>query len=358
MPTRHHATGLRLWLALATIYVVWGSTYFGIAVAIETMPPFVMAAIRFALAGSLLLAWDLARDPAARRRPTVRELRDSAVVGILLLGVGNGFVAFGEQTVPSGIAAILVGMIPLWFAVLGWLYYRERLPRIVTIAVVIGFGGVALLVWPEGSGANRFDALGIVTLVIAPIGWAHGSLFAARSARLPARPLTASAFQMLAGAACLAIEGLLTGEASQLRPEAISLASIAAVAYLVLFGSMLAFTVYGWLLRHAPLSLVGTYAYINPVVAIALGTVFLSESITMRTLLASAIIVGAVAIIVTARGRASRLAAAGGAERTAATDSTAADAPAAPEPAAAPAARAISAGGVSRAPLPPRARSG
>lgn len=311
MPTRRYVTGPRLWFALATIYVIWGSTYFGIAVAIETIPPFLMAAIRFAIAGLALLVWDLARDPAARRWPSLREVRDSAIVGILLLGVGNGFVALGERTVASGIAAILIGMMPLWFALLGWLYFRERLPRIVGIAVAIGFAGVALLVWPSGEGANRFDALGIVVLVLAPLGWSHGSLFAAHAAQLPRRPLTASALQMLAGAIFLAGEGLLTGELSQLDLGTISTRSILAVAYLAIFGSMLAYTTYGWLLRHAPLSLVGTYAYVNPVVAVGLGWAFLHESISVRTLIASAVILGAVAIIVTARGRAARVASAG-----------------------------------------------
>ena len=248
MPTRY-VTGPRLWLAMATVYVIWGSTYLGIAIAIETMPPFLMAAFRFAVAGLLLLGWDVLRDPAARHLPTRRELGYSALVGILLLGIANGFVAFGEQTVPSGIAAILIGMVPLWLALLGWVYYRERLPRIVVIAIVVGFAGVALLLWPAGVGANSFDLVGVLVLIAAPIAWAHGSLLAARSESLPKRPLTASGLQMLAAAIFLVGEGLLTGEASQLHPEAFSPASIAAVAYLVVFGSMLAYTAYGWLLR-------------------------------------------------------------------------------------------------------------
>jgi drug/metabolite transporter (DMT)-like permease len=307
VPTRY-VTGPRLWLAMATVYVIWGSTYLGIAIAIETMPPFLMAAFRFAVAGLLLLGWDVLRDPAARHLPTRRELLHSALVGILLLGIANGFVAFGEQTVPSGIAAILIGMVPLWLALLGWVYYRDRLPRIVVVAIVVGFAGVALLLWPAGVGANSFDLVGVLVLIAAPIAWAHGSLLAARSASLPKRPLTASGLQMLAAAIFLVGEGLLTGEASQLHPETFSPASIAAVAYLIVFGSMLAYTAYGWLLRHAPISLVGTYAYVNPVVAVGLGTIFLHEEISPRTLLASAIVLGAVAMIVTARGRATRAA--------------------------------------------------
>jgi drug/metabolite transporter (DMT)-like permease len=303
MPTQRYVTGPRLWLAMATIYVIWGSTYFGIAIAIETIPPFLMAAFRFALAGTALILWELIRDPTARHWPTRRQLRDSAIVGVLLLGVGNGFVAWGEQTVPSGIAAIIIGLMPLGFALLGWIYFRERLPRIAAAAVALGFAGIALLVWPSGDGANHFDALGLFVLFLAPIGWGHGSLFAARRAQLPSRPLIASGLQMLAGAALLAIEAVLTGEPARFRADAVSFQSLAAVLYLTIFGSMVAYTAYGWLLRHAPISLVSTYAYVNPVVAVALGTVFLHEALSVRTIIASAVILAAVAIIVTTRNR-------------------------------------------------------
>lgn len=303
MPIMRDRRRLGVWLGLAVIYVIWGSTYFGIAIAIETIPPFFMAAARFAIAGLALLLVDLARNPEARHWPTRRELRDSAIVGTLLLGIGNGFVAFGEMTVPSSIAAILIGMMPVWFAIFGWLYFRERLPRIVAFAIAIGFAGVAVLLWPSGAGANQFDLFGILILLLAPLGWGHGSLFAAHRAKLPSRPLVASGLQMLAGAAALLVEGLIAGEPARLDLAAISPASLAALVYLTLFGSMLAYTTYGWLLRHAPISLIATYAYVNPVVAVFLGTVFLHESISFRTLIASAVIVAAVAIIVTARGR-------------------------------------------------------
>jgi drug/metabolite transporter (DMT)-like permease len=304
MPTR--TGGLRLWAALATVYVVWGSTYLGIAIAIETIPPFLMLSIRFALAGAILLAWEVLRTGRAFRLPSARELRDSAIVGALLLGIGNGFVGLAEKTVPSGIAATLIAIIPAWFAVLGWLYFRDPLPRLVLVGIGVGLAGVVLLVWPFGQGANSIDLVGVVILLIAPIGWAHGSIFSARRARLPARPLTATGLQMLLGAGALFIEAGLTGEYGRFHPEAVSGSSLAALAYLTVIGSIVAFNAYAWLLRNAPLSLVSTYAYVNPVVAVALGSVILAEPVTPRTLVASAVIVVAVAMIVTARGRVSR----------------------------------------------------
>lgn len=302
MPTR--TSGLAIGAALATVYVVWGSTYLGIAIAIESIPPFLMLAIRFLIAGTLLLAFEIVRGDLLRVRPSRRQVRDASIVGALLLGIGNGFVALAELTVPSGISAVLIALMPVWLAVLGWIYFRDRLPVIVMAGIALGMAGVTLLVWPEGGVA--FEVVGVAALLLSPIGWAHGSLFSARKADLPARPLTSTAIQMLAGSVALALEGVLTGEVARFHPEAISATSIWAMAYLVFIGSLLGFNAYAWLLRHAPLSLVGTYAYVNPVVAFALGALFLNEPITLRTVLASAIIVISVAMIVTARGRSAR----------------------------------------------------
>lgn len=302
MPIR--ASSLRLWAAMATLYVVWGSTYLGIAIAIETIPPFLMLAIRFAIAGGILLVWEIARGDLLRARPTLRQVRDASIVGALLLGIGNGFVAYGELTVASGIAAVLIALMPVWLAVLGWIYFRERLPVIVVAGIVLGLLGVAFLVWPTGG--VTFQVLGIGALILSPIGWAHGSLFSAHAADLPRRPLTTTAIQMLAGSLALLAESALTGEFNGFDPGAISVASIEAMVYLIFIGSLLAFNAYAWLLRNAPLSLVGTYAYVNPVVAVGLGAVFLAEPIAPRTLIASAVIIAAVAMIVTARGRAGR----------------------------------------------------
>ncbi len=290
-----------LWANLAVIYVVWGSTYFGIAVAIESIPPFLMATIRFALAGVILIGFDLWCHPEARRRPTRRQLVDSAIVGGLLLGIGNGFVALGETTVPSGIAAILIAMTPLWFALLGRLFLRQRLQRLVVGAIGLGFVGTTVLVWPAGEGGAAFDPGGILVLLLADLGWAIGSIYSASRARLPTSPLTSSGLQTLAGGTLTFVEAVVIGEPARFAPSAMSTQSILAVAYLVLFGSILAYTAYGWLLRNAPLSLVSTHAYVNPIVAVALGTLVLHEAISARTIVAAAIILVAVAIIVTAR---------------------------------------------------------
>lgn len=293
-----------IWIGLLILYVVWGSTYLGIAIAVETIPPFLMAAIRFLIAGVVLLTWSVARDGRSFVRPTLREWRDSAVVGALLLGGGMGMVAFGEQTVPSGIAALLIAMMPVWIAILGRIFLGERLPRLAGVGIVVGFIGVAILIGPSAiGGGGAFDRLGLAALIISPIAWSSGSLFAAHRAMLPKRPLVATGIQMICGGLVLTLMGLLSGEFASLRLDEISTRSIVAIVYLTLIGSLVAFTAYGWLLRVAPLPLIATYAYVNPVVAVILGAVVLHEPIDPRTLAAGAVIVFAVVLIVTARGR-------------------------------------------------------
>ena len=304
VPATRGPSAAALWANMAVIYVVWGSTYFGIAVAIETIPAFLMATIRFTIAGLIIIALDLLRHPEARRWPSRRQLVDSFIVGALLLGVGNGFVVFGQSLeVPSGVTAILIEMTPLWFALLGWLYFRQRLPRVVVGAIALGSVGTALLIWPEGEGANGFNPVGILMLLLAELGWVHGSLYSQRRADLPASQLSAAGIQMVAAGAVMVVAALATGEPAGFHPESISTASLLALGYLIVFGSMLAYTSYAWLLRNAPLSLVATHAYVNPVVAVALGTLFLHEPLSPRTIVAAAIILVAVAIIVTARDR-------------------------------------------------------
>ena len=309
MPTgrdrgRSTPRGTPIWLGLLTLYLVWGSTYLGIAIAIQSIPPFLMAGGRFLIAGLVLLAWSALREGRSFRWPTVREWRDSTIVGAALLGGGMGMVAFAEQTVPSGITALLIALMPVWVAILGGLFLGERLPRLAVAGIVLGFGGVAILVGPSATGGEgAFDPLGVAAVLFSPIAWSAGSLFASHRATLPSRPLVATAAQMVAGSLVLLVMSLVSGELAGFQPGAITADSWIAMAYLTVIGSLLGFTVYGWMLRVAPLPLIATYAYVNPIVAVILGAIVLHEPIDARTLVAGAVIVGAVAIIVTARGR-------------------------------------------------------
>lgn len=296
-----------IWVGLAILYSVWGSTYLAIAVAVQTIPPFLMAAFRFGLAGLILFTWVALRDRAAFRRPTRRELRDTTIVGALLLGGGMGMVAWGEQTVPSGIAALLVAMMPVWVAVLGRVALHERLPRLAVIGILVGFVGVAILVGPTALGATgALDAAGVIALIIAPIAWSAGSLFATHRAQLPYHPLMSTGLQMVTGAVVLAAMSIVSGEPARFDAAAVTAPSFAAFLYLTIVGSIVAFTTFGWMIRVAPLPLVATYAYVNPVVAVILGAIVLTEPIEPQTVLAGAVIVAAVALIVTARGRMAR----------------------------------------------------
>ncbi len=303
--------------AMLVLYLVWGSTYLGISIAVDSIPPFLMASVRFFTAGSILLVWSVARDGRSFQIPTAREWRDSAIVGALLLGGGMGMVAFAEQTVPSGITALMVAMMPVWVAILGWVFLGDRLPRLAVVGIIVGFMGVAILVGPSAfGGSGALDPLGIAAVIFSPIAWSTGSLFASRRAQLPARPLVATGLQMVQGALVLAVMATVSGELPTFDPAAVSQASMVALLYLTVVGSLLAFTTFGWLLRVAPLPLVSTYAYVNPVVAVILGSIVLGEAIDVRTAVAGTVIVVAVALIITSRGR-TRQRDRGGAGRTA-----------------------------------------
>jgi drug/metabolite transporter (DMT)-like permease len=294
-----------VWSALATIYVVWGSTYLGIMVAIETLPPLLMSAARFLVAGAILYAFAIRRGDRSGDRPTPRQWVAAAVVGGALLLAGNGGVALSEQYIDSGVAALLVATIPLWMAALDRLLNGRRLSWTGLLGLVVGLGGVALLVGP--SGAGPIDGVGAALALAAAFAWAWGSLYA-RDASLPARPLVGAGMQMLAGGALLVVAGAATGEFGQVDLGAVSARSLLAVAYLVVFGSVIAYSAYVWLLKNASTSLVSTYAYVNPVVAVILGALFLAEPVTPRMLLAGLAIVASVALIVTAQSAPNRAA--------------------------------------------------
>jgi len=304
METASHRTlgapGAQVALALGALYIVWGSTYLAIRVAVGTIPPFTQGSIRFLIAGTILYL-ATARRRTGEPRPGWRDWRDAAIIGGFLLLGGNGLLALGETTVGSGVSALLIATLPLWVAILGRLFFNLRLSRSTVVGIGLGFAGVGALVWPAGGSAS-VDLVGAIILLGSPVLWAIGSLYSAR-AHLPARPLVGVAMQMLCGGAMLGVVAILSGEVSRFHPATVTSESVAAVAYLVAVGSLVGFTAYGWLLRVAPLPLVATYAYVNPIVAVALGALILGESITPRTLLAGVIIVVAVAIIVWTRRR-------------------------------------------------------
>jgi drug/metabolite transporter (DMT)-like permease len=286
----------RVWAALGTVYVVWGSTYLGIMIGIRTMPPLLMSSARFLLAGAVLFLWGVRRGG----RPDPRGWVAAAIVGTALLLVGNGGIAWAETRVDSGVAALVVAVVPIWIALLEWTILRRR-PRLATVAgLVLGLTGVAVLVGPGGS----VDAVGGITILLASLAWAAGSLYAQR-APLPSDYLLAAGMQMLAGGVLLGIAGAFAGEAAQVQIP--SWESAAAFAYLAVVGSLIAFTAYGWLLRNASATLVATYAYVNPVIAVCLGALVLSERLTLATLFAGGTIVAAVFLIVTAPPRGARV---------------------------------------------------
>ena len=292
------ASAVAIWAALSLVYLVWGSTYLAIRVAIRTLPPLMMSGFRFLIAGGALYAFAIRRGDREGDRPEPVQWRAAAIVGATLLLGGNGAVVVAEQHISSGLAALLVAMVPIWMAVIGSTVYRERLGKTAVLGLVVGFSGLVVLLNP-GSHAHA-SALGAGLVVFASLSWASGSLYA-RRAPLPARPLVATSMQMITGGALLLFAGIARGEISRFHPSSVQATSLAAWLYLVTAGSLLGFTAYAWLIRVARTSLVGTYAYVNPVVAVFLGWILLNERVTIRTLFAGAIIVAGVALIVTSR---------------------------------------------------------
>ncbi|MET9853562.1 EamA family transporter [Streptomyces sp. NPDC006450] len=289
----------RVWIALALVYVVWGSTYLGIRIVVETMPPFLSAGARFITAGLLLAGLVAWRDGPAALKATRAQLRSAVLVGLLLILGGNGLVVLAETTIPSGLAALLVAAVPMWLVVLR-AGSGDR-PSLRTLAgVLLGLGGLAVLTSPGLGGEIGLG--GVLLVLTGSVLWALGS-FSAAKLTLPANPFTGSAYQMLAGGTGGILVGLCRGEHRGLDLTSYSTASWLALVYLVLFGSLVAFTAYVWLLRAAPLSLVATYAYVNPVVAVALGWLILDEALTWPILLGGAIVVAAVCVIVSTERR-------------------------------------------------------
>jgi len=297
-PVREPAPTWLIWLALGTVYVVWGSTYLGIKVAIETLPSLAHGGARFFAAGVVVIVIVGLTRPASLR-VTRAQLGTVAAVGVLLILGGNGLVAVGEEGVSSGLAALIIAAVPLWIVVLRAVF-GDRPARATLAGVAVGFLGVTVLLLPSGGGTS--DPGHALLIVAASVSWASGSYLATRRP-MPASPFAATGLEMTFGGAVTFVVGLARGELSGFSLGQVSGRSWFALGYLVVFGSLIAFTAYVWLLENAPVSQVATYAYVNPAVAVLLGALILSEPITPTVVVGGLVILTAVAVVVTEEGR-------------------------------------------------------
>lgn len=302
LPAAKHGT-LSVAAAFAAIYVIWGSTYLAIRYAVETLPPLMMAGTRFLVAGSILYAFVRARGVPS---PTRLHWRNTAIIGGLLLLGGNGGVVWAEQTVPSSVAALLIISVPIWMVLVEWLRPGGVAPRLAVIAgVALGIVGVAMLMRAkEIDEGHGFDRVGGLILICGSFCWSLGSVWS-RNLKMPASPLMATAMEMLCGGALLMIAGLALGEAGKFSSSRISLLSVLSLAYLIVFGSLVAFSSYVWLLKVSTPARVSTYAFVNPVVAVLLGVTVGKETFGGRSVIATVIILTGV-ILITLKPRISK----------------------------------------------------
>jgi len=285
----------RILAAFIAVYIVWGSTYLAIRYAVQTIPPFVMVGTRFIVSGVILYAWARWRGSP---RPTSAQWKDATVTGALMLCCGNGAVSWAEQRVPSGIASLLVAVVPLWMVLVDWLRPRGERPRAVVVAgVIVGLVGLAVLVGPASlNGKGDVDSTGAIVLILGSLAWAAGSVFNRHGSR-PDSAAMSTGLQMIGGSIALLLLGVMRGELAQLHVREISAASWAGWIYLVTFGSLVGFTAYIYLLQTVSPAKASTYAYVNPLVAVLLGWAIAGESVTVRSLGAAAIILAGVAMI-------------------------------------------------------------
>ncbi|OGO26956.1 MAG: hypothetical protein A2136_06835 [Chloroflexi bacterium RBG_16_54_11] len=290
----------RTWTALIAVYIVWGSTYLAIRFAIETIPPFISAGIRFLVSGAILIAWRrMSGDPA----PTRLEWRSASIIGLLMLLGGNGLLVWSEQRIPSGIASLFIASVPLWMVLLdSFRRNGQRANWLTWLGVLVGFVGTALLAnpWQNHTGSAPLDPVGMAVLIMASLFWSIGSLYS-RNAPLPKSSLLGTGMEMVVGSLGLFAFATLIGEWSQLHLASISLRSMAGLGYLIVFGSGIGFVAYTWLLRNAPTSMVSTYAYVNPVVALFLGSLVANETLDPGDITAAVVILTGVVLITSAK---------------------------------------------------------
>jgi drug/metabolite transporter (DMT)-like permease len=284
-------------MAFAAVYLIWGSTYLGIHLAVESIPPFSMAGSRALIAGTLLYVWARGRGAV---RPEAIHWREAAIVGGFLLLGGNGLLSWAEQQMPSGVSALMIGSVPLWMVLLEWLWHSGPRPTVgIVFGLIVGFAGLGFLVAPGNLGDGiRVNFSGAIALMLAAFFWAIGSLYS-RRARLPSSQLLGAAMEMIAGGALLLAVGATLGEWKHFAFAHVAVHSAMAWIYLSAVGSLVGFTAYVWLLKVSTPAKVSTYAYVNPVVAVFLGWALIHEPITLRTMLAASAIIIAVVIIVT-----------------------------------------------------------
>jgi drug/metabolite transporter (DMT)-like permease len=299
-------------IAFAALYLIWGSTYLGIKFSIETIPPFLMAGARFVLAGIIMYAIAWSQGSLLRRsgcegrigESNWRNWRTSLIIGACLLLGGNGGVTISEKFIDSGLAALIVAIVPIYIVLLGWATGMAPRPTpIMWMGLAGGFLGVGILFGPGlhfHSVAGRNPAIGISILLVTSFIWSAGSLYS-RVAKHAASPFLTAAQQMICGGILLLIAGVATGELSRFHPSSISKLSLGSFVYLVIIGAVVGYTAYIWLLRHCEPAKVATYAYVNPIVAVLLGTFFAGETVTVHMLVAAALIIGSVALIITAQ---------------------------------------------------------
>lgn len=282
-------------LGLLVMYIFWGGTYVGIKLAMETIPPFLMAAVRFLVAGGIMYGW---MHFTGVQKPSATHWIRAGSLGLLMPFIGNGGIVWAEQMIPSGVAALLVGTVSLWMVILNWLWFdQERPTLVVLVGLAAGFAGVYILLRPDKIlSGEPINPLGVILLLVASFSWAFGSLYS-RRAELPQSPFMTTAIEMIVGGAAFLIVSLLAGEWKEIHFQEITAVSVWSLVYLITFGSIIGFTVYAWLIKAASPTLVSTYAFVNPVVAVFLGWLILAEPFNVRISLATMTIVLAVALI-------------------------------------------------------------